>query len=256
MSKPEVTNTTQGENTDLCLKQWHDLYEKLLEIGHKITLIPSPPYTENFHLTSKHALLINKKIMLGYNTNVKDQCAPYLAAAIREEDKLCNYEIATNQMHPDHKCPMLFNGSADTIYVNDSILMCYSNNTSLEMANRIGSTTGKKVIDLPLRDPKSQLIDAVLMINEGQLICDIDALDPHSLSYLTEIYEIMNIRDEQSKIPTQSIMTSLGAIVAENCYETQEQIAQLGYEVHCIPFDYFQALGHGPRAFVLHDIIG
>ena len=254
MSKPEITEIAQESNQEHCIKQWQGLHEKLLELGHKVTTISQPSYTKNFHLTARHALLLNQKIMLSYNNDIANQCAPYFAAAISQEDQLCDYEIATNQMHPDHKRPMLFNGSVDTIYVNDSILMCYSNNTSLEMANRIGSTTGKKVIDLSLRDRQSQLIDAILMINEGQLICDIDALDPHSLSYLTEIYEIMNIRDEQSKAPTQSLMTSSGAIVADNCYETQEQIAQLGYEVHCIPFDYFQALGHGPKSLVLQDI--
>ena len=251
MSEPQPDNQLATKTIETRLNQWHELRETLIKLGHRVTEITPTTYAKDFHLTAKHAMILDGKAMLGHNNALAYQSAPYFAAAAQVEQALSHIAIAQNHLHPDHKSPLAFGGSTDTLFINDSILMNYGVNTAIEMANRISSMTGKKVIDLSLRKKESCLMDAILSVNEGQLICDLDLIETNSLSYLTEVYEIIGCKDDPKKKPTHTLMTSTGAIVPENCYETQEQLSELGYDVHTIAFDTFQNIGYGPRAMTL-----
>ena len=145
---------------------------------------------------------------------------------------------------------MWFNGG-DVLRLDDTLLLGYGNHSAHEVANDLQNKTRLRVIDLMLSQANSQLMDALLIVNEGQALCHTNMLHPDSLAYLQELCAVTHISDDQACKATHTIMTEQTAIMSHNCYETEQALYDLGYEVQSIAFDYFQQQGYGPSALIL-----
>lgn len=233
------------------LYQWQELYKLLIHIGCKISLIPGPSSNPHFVSTSQHAFIANNTAVLSYNRHSNCQSSPYLHAWIREQDQFSDYKICQPALHPDHPHPLFFSGSTDAILIDGTLYFGYGPSSVHAIANDLSVKTKKPVVDISLKNTARFLIDAIFPINDGQMLCNPNQIDPSSLSCLVDRFSLHYSKDPIETLPTHSIVIDNHAIVSQDCFGTQQLLAGLGYEVSTINLDAFQAHGLGPRALVL-----
>lgn len=232
--------------------QWRQLIDLLKQVGCQVQLLPECPYISDFFAVSRHGFVLQHRVLLGYrSTDVMNESSPYLSAWCQLPSHKTAIQVDQTRLHPDHKTPLPYAGHADTLYIDDCIYFGYGGHSAHEVANDLITKTGKRVVDLFVEQPDTYLIDAILPVHDGMVLCHESGLHRNSHDVLSSCFTTDTLQDSPDDYPSHSLVFDEVAIVPDNCYETQRMLGEIGYTVHPVDVRFFQSIGLGPRGLIL-----
>ena len=252
MSPPCRHAARSSQDFSALYREWQSLGDTLERVGCRVTRIPTAPGVDSFFALSRHALIVDRTIILNHQRGPRSHLSsPYFSAWCQASELMQTYRVESPRLHPDRLEPLLFSGEADTLIVDNTLYFGYGGLSAHDMANDLVTKTGKRVVDLSILSHQHTLMDCLVAVHDGQLLCHLDRIHPNSVAVLADHFAVTEHQDAPEYFPSHSLILDEHAIVADNCYETQAALGAFGYDVIPLEFKAFQSLGFGPRALVM-----
>ena len=251
MSRPSLNQGYSKIDIQHAASQWQKLFDLILKFNIPIHLLPDVSYVDRFYALAYHGFIYKDSCLFSNYNASNRQYAPYLNAWLTQNHHMFGMSKSYPRAHGDHHLPHIFAGSADAILIDSVIYFGYGEFSNIEVANDLATIMKTKTVELALNDKNKNLIDSILPINPGQVLCHDLALESQSTSKLADSFSLICLQDDPKIFPSHTLIHGLKAICSDACNETIKMLSELGYEVFPIDMSFYQTLGLGPRSLTL-----
>jgi len=219
-------------DTDVALRQWHELYDTYLALGHEVELIDPVEGLPDMVYTANGGFLIDG---IAYGPKFRFQERAGEAVPFIEWFRANGF---------DTRQPLEVNeGEGDFLLVGDVILAGTGFRSTGDSHREIGDVFGREVVSLTLTDPRFYHLDTALAVldpvqgvaNGGPERANIaylpSAFDARSQAILAERFpEAIHVSDEDGSVfGLNSSSDGYNVIISPRAKGFEEQLRERGY---------------------------
>lgn len=226
------------------MRQWQDLHEALVDLGHHITVLQPHPDLPDMVFAANGGIVIGDRALV-----------PRFRFPERAGESACfraAFEAIGISQVRDAGC--LNEGEGDFRVVGERILAGSGPRSEPRAADEVADFFGRPVVTLTLVDPRLYHLDTALaVLDEDTVLYWPGAFDPAGRCALAELYPDAIIADESDATALALNLVSDGSsvILAPGRDRLAAQIAERGFQIVALPTDELRKAGGGAKCCVL-----
>ncbi len=238
-------NTDQPFDKHLAQKQWQNLCDTYVSLGHEIELIEPVDGLPDMVFTANGGLVYEDKVVLPRFKHPQRQGETAVFKKWFE-----NHFPNSQLLSPNS----LFEGEGDALFVGDKLYGGYGFRSNLEEYEQIGDFLGVEVAPLELVDPRFYHFDTCLSVLDSQTVAYLPKAfsEPSRLAIESSIANTIKVSQEDAEVFGLNMFSDgENVVVAKQAKDFQKQLSDRGYNVHAVDVSEFKKSGGGIKCLTL-----
>jgi N-dimethylarginine dimethylaminohydrolase len=236
---------SRGANRARAMRQWHGLYQTLVELGAKISLVDPVPGLPDMVFTANAGMMFRKTFIASrFRPQVRAAEVPYFEKW---------FEAAGFQVHR-LGADMFFEGAGDALFCGPQLFGGYRIRSDARSHQQVASLIGCEVLPLELVDPRFYHLDTCFCpLTPTSAIWFPDAFDFYGQQvirqYVADLIEVTP--DDAVRFGANAVVVGRTVIVPVGCTTLRRAVESRDFTVRELELDEFLKAGGSAKCLTL-----
>lgn len=225
--------------------QWSALYETLLEIGVKVSLVNQVPDLPDMVFTANAGLVFNRDFIL---SNFRYPQRRPESAYFKNWAESVGMKV--RYLPPDH----YFEGEGDALFFKDTLVAGYRIRSDIRSHLQVSRIIEREVLSVELVNPDYYHLDTCFCpLDDTSALFYPGAFDGYGQKVLERIVpNLIPLSKQDARKFCCNAVVVAGNIIMNRCSNSlQESLKSLGFVLHLLEFDEFIKAGGSSKCMVL-----
>ena len=238
-------NPRRKPDTTSAIVQWRALYDKLQEVGVKISLVDPVKDLPDMVFTANAGLVFNNDFILSnFRYPQRRPESAYFEAWAESKGMKVRY------LPPDH----YFEGEGDALFFKDILIAGYRFRSDIQTHLHVSRIIEREVLSVELVNPEYYHLDTCFCpLDDKSALFYPDAFDSYGRKVLERIVPnlIPMLKQDARKFCCNAVVNGTDIIMNRCTSSLREALGSRGFVVHMLEFDEFIKAGGSSKCMVL-----